>query len=105
MVVLDILETIEVDDRLEAGESGIDSWPKYIDEILGGVSREFDDGSARADGRVIEGSSDALDQRRRRVAQLSGKKLAGDGLRALGGFGSQRDLGKWGSLSTARGEE
>lgn len=74
VVVLDILETIEVDDRLEAGESGIDSWPKYIDEILGGVSREFDDGSARADGRVIKGSSDALDQRRHRVAQLSGKK-------------------------------
>lgn len=74
VVVLDILETVKVDDRLEAGESGVDSRLKYADEILGGVSREFDNGSARSDGRVIGGSSDALDQRWCQVAQSSGKK-------------------------------
>lgn len=68
VVVLDILESVKVNDRLEAGESGVDSRPKYTDEILGGVSREFDDGSARADGRVIGGGSDTLDQWRRWVA-------------------------------------
>lgn len=63
MVVLDVLKTVEVGDRLKTGEGGVDPGPKYTDEILGGVSIEFDDGGTRVDRGVVWGSGDALDQR------------------------------------------
>lgn len=61
VVVLNVLETVEVDDRLKVGKGGVDPRSEYANEIFKGVLVEFDDRSARVDGRVIGGGSDALD--------------------------------------------
>lgn len=50
VVMLDVLETVEVDDQLKVGKGGINPRPEYANEIFRGVSIEFNDQSVRAMG-------------------------------------------------------